>query len=43
MRPIYYQSTTGLCDDDVDELVRRIQEALESQNQNLKGYRLKAR
>lgn len=33
----------GLCDDDVDELVRRIQEVLESRYQNLKGYRLKAR
>ena len=35
-----YQSTTGLCDDDVDELVGRIGQVLESRGQSLLGYRL---
>lgn len=38
-----YQSTTGLRDEDVDELVRRVREVLESRNQSLKGYRLEVR
>lgn len=35
-----YQSTTGLCDDDVDELVGRIGQVLESRGQSLLGCRL---
>ena len=35
-----YQSTTGLCDEDVDELVGRIGQVLESRGQSLLGYRL---
>ena len=38
-----YQSTTGLRDEDVDELVRRVREVLESRKQSLKGYRLGVR
>ncbi len=35
-----YESTTGLCDEDVDELARRIGQVLESRGQSLLGYRL---
>lgn len=38
-----YQSTPGLRDEDIDDLVRRVQEVLESRNQSLKGYRLGVR
>lgn len=37
-RPIHYQSTTGLRDDDVDELAGRIGEVLETRGQSLSGY-----
>ncbi|WP_034515112.1 transposase family protein, partial [Actinomyces slackii] len=37
---MHYESTTGLCDEDIDELVGRIEEVLESRGQSLLGYRL---
>lgn len=42
-RPLRYQPTTGLCDNDVDEIVRRVQEVLECQSQSLKGCHLSVR
>ncbi|MBF0697839.1 transposase family protein [Actinomyces bowdenii] len=35
-----YQATAGLCDNDIDELVERIGEVLESRDQSLLGHRL---
>lgn len=40
MWPMHYESTTGLCDEDIDKLVGHIGEVIESRGQSLLGYRL---